>query len=59
MRYAPRMHHKRKSRPKRLRHYRKKLTPWYWPLVAKGKQVKERRVDRMEREQHEELEGGG
>jgi hypothetical protein len=45
------MHHKRKSRSKRPRLYRKKLCPWYWPLVAKGKQVAERRADRTEREQ--------
>lgn len=48
------MHHKRKSKSKRLRLYRKKLTPWYYPLVAKGKMVKERRANRTEKEQRSE-----
>ena len=38
------VHHKRKSKSKRLRFYRKVLCPWYVPLVAKGKTVKERRA---------------
>lgn len=49
------MHHKRRSRSKRLRLYPKMMLPWYVPLVAKGKQVKERRIDRSEREQRAEV----
>ena len=48
------MHHKHKSKSKRLHLYQKRMNAWYWPLVAKGKQVKVRRADRTEKEQREE-----